>query len=232
MRHPTRYLGQDEEVVLEFHPHWCYLGWPLVSVLGAVAVALAVVVSFPKAPSALGYVLLALCAVSVLWLVGRYLRRLASTLVVTSSRVVRRSGVLSRTSLEIRLERINELSCHQTIGGRVLGSGEVLVEVGGETGVVVLDHVPRPQVVQSVISEQVSNWHLRHVAPMSAARPPMRDPQPVAGDTPPTGTQTIAARPFAPDPAERLVKLDQLRRRGLVSDQEYEVKRQQLLREL
>jgi len=153
--------------------------------------------------------------------------------VVTTARVVRRTGVLSRSSLEVRLERINELSSHQSIGGRILGSGEVLVEVGGETGVVVLDHVPRPAIVQSVISEQVSNWHRRSAVPAYGERAAYRDPRLGGRDTPPAGTQRTAADAGSgPSPAQRLVQLDELRRRGLLTEPEYEVKRQQVLREL
>lgn len=230
MPFPTRLLASNEEVVLEVHPHWCYLGWPLVSTGAAVAISVALVVAVPSAPVQLVYVLLALVGVCALWLLGRFLRRATTTIVVTTARVVRRSGVLSRTSLEIRLERINELSCHQSVGGRVLGSGEVMVEVGGETGVVVFDHVPQPQVVQSVMSDQVSGWH-------RAANHPGFQPRTVRSgesDTPPTGTDSQASPSagVAASAGDRLLQLDQLRKRGIVSEAEYEMKRQQLLREL
>lgn len=227
MPFPERLLGDGEVVVAELHPHWSFLGWSLVSVLGAAGLTVGVVVAFPHAPIAVLYVLLALCAAAVLWLAGRYLRRMTITLFVTSARVVRRSGVLARTNLEVRLERINELSYHQSIGGRLLREGEVLIEVGGETGVVVLDHVPHPDELQSIISVQVSEWHKRAQAP-----PAFGAGLPVV-DTPPTGTRLGAPgsdRP--PSAAERLLQLDELRRRGVVSAGEYETKKAELLREL
>ncbi|HUC37285.1 MAG TPA: PH domain-containing protein [Acidimicrobiales bacterium] len=223
MPFPERLLGEGEVVVAELHPHWVFLGWPLVAVVACAAANGGVVVSFPNAPVAVLYLMLALLAASLLWLAGRYLRRATTTVFVTSARLVRRSGVLSRRTLEIRLERINELSYHQTIGGRLLHEGQVLVEVGGETGVVVLDRIPHPEELQSVISEQVSAWH------RSARQAPG---PPRAPDTPPAGTRLGSGGSPAPSAAERLVQLDELRRRGIVSDAEYESKRAQLLGEL
>jgi hypothetical protein len=151
---------------------------------------------------------------------------MATSLVVTTTRVVRRTGVLSRTNLEIRLERINELRYHQSIGGRLLGSGEVLIEVSGETGVVILDHVPRPAVIQSIVSAQVSDWHRRVWAPSFHTHLPVVD-------TPPAGMPLHGSGgPEVSSAAERLVQLDELHRRGIVSADEYEAKKQELLREL
>lgn len=226
MPFPPRLLGEEEEVVAELHPHWVFLGWPLVSVLGTVGSTVGVVISFPKAPIWALYVLFALLGIAVLWFAGRSIRRMTTTIFVTTARVVRRRGVLSRETLEIRLERINELSYHQSIGGRLLRTGEVLIEVGGETGVVVLDHVPHPEDLQSIISAQASEWH------RAAREPSFVAPLPVT-DTPPAGTQLGgSAATGPPGAAERLVQLDELRRRGIVSEGEYESKKAQLLREL
>ncbi|MGD0321874.1 MAG: PH domain-containing protein [Acidimicrobiales bacterium] len=226
MPFPIRLLAEGEEVIAEQHPHWSSLGWPLVSVLVAVGVTVGVVIVFPHAPVEVLYVFLSVAGVAVLWLAARQLRRMATSLVVTSARVVRRTGVLSRTDLEIRVERINELSCHQSIGGRLLREGQVLIEVSGEKGVVVLDHVPRPAELQSVISAQVSNWHRE-------ARTPLFHTHLPAVDTPPTGVPLGGPGVNeAPSAAERLVQLDELRRRGIISAAEYETKKQELLRDL
>lgn len=208
------------------HPHWSFLGWPLVSVLVSVTLAAGLIVEFPNAPAAMVYMLAVLVGGSVLWLAARWMRRVATSLVVTTARVVRRSGVLSRRSLEIRLERINELACLQSLGGRILGTGEVVVDVGGEPGIVILDHLSRPATVQRIISEQVSGWH-------RAARAPVLPQLLRADDTPPAGTPVVAhADTMPPGAAGRLVQLDELRRRGLITTQEYESKKEQLLREL
>jgi hypothetical protein len=223
-----RVLGQGEEVVADVRPHWSYLGWSLVCTIAAVALSVCVVVLFPSAPIGLVYVLFAVIAISALWLAMRWVRKVSTAVIVTNARLLRRSGVFSRTNLEIRLERINELSCHQSVGSRILGDGQVLIEVGGEGGVVVLDHVRTPAVLQSIISEQVSNWH-------RSARAGSFETHVPVFHTPPAGTPIVSrSSPVLnpPSAAERLVQLDDLRRRGIVSQEEYVRKKHELLGEL
>jgi uncharacterized membrane protein YdbT with pleckstrin-like domain len=236
MPFPRRLLTDDEEVVVELRPHWAFLGWSLVGAVAAVAVAIAVVVSFPHAPVGVLYVLLFLVAGSALWLAGRLVRWFATSLVVTTSRIVQRSGVMARNGLELRLERVNQLSYHQSLAGRLMRTGELLVEVGGETGVVVFDHVPRPAAVQSVITEQITAMHHRSAAPVTG------EPEPEAwdplerwptGDTPPSGTAAVARRGGGgASVADRLVQLDELRRRGIVNESEFAAKKAELLERL
>ncbi len=144
MPFPRRLLTDDEEVVVELRPHWAFLGWALVVTVGVVALAIAVIAADPHAPVGVLYVLLGMVGVCALWLSGRLVRWFATGLVVTTDRIVQRSGVMARNGLELRLERVNQLSYHQSLSGRVLRTGQLLVEVGGETGVVEFDHVPRP----------------------------------------------------------------------------------------
>jgi hypothetical protein len=244
MPFPRRLLTEDEEVVVEIRPHWAFLGKPLVTAVAAVVLSIAVMVAFSGAPPAVLYVLLVLVACSALWLVGRLIRWFATSLVVTTTRIVQRSGVFGRTGLELRLERVNQLSYHQSILDRLLRTGELHVEMGGETGVVVFDRVPRPSAVQSIITEQIDA--LRHRAGVPVTTPttaPVRDlfdgaaPAPVRGlrpstadDTPPSGIARLTRHAPADDNvADRLMQLDELRRRGIVTDAEFALKKAELL---
>ena len=145
---------------------------------------------------------------------------------------MQRSGVLSRNGFELRLERINQLSYHQTLVDRIFRTGELLVEMGGETGVVVFDHVPRPAAVQSVITEQINAVHRQPGGAVQAASTSWNtDVDAVTTqDTPPAGTARVN-RPMAGDSsiADRLVQLDELRRRGILTDDEFSAKKAELL---
>jgi membrane protein YdbS with pleckstrin-like domain len=241
MPFPRRLLTEDEEVVVEIRPHWAFLGKPLVTAVAVVALSIAVLVVFSSAPPAVLYVLLIVVACSALWLVGRLVRWFATSLVVTTTRIVQRSGVFGRTGLELRLERVNQLSYHQGILDRILRTGELHVEMGGETGVVVFDRVPRPSAVQSIITEQIDA--LRHRAGVPVPAVPLRDlfdgaaptttrgTRPVMTDeTPPSGIARTPRVPTGDDSvAERLMQLDELRRRGIVTDAEFAHKKAELL---
>ncbi len=237
MPFPRRLLTEDEDVVVELRPHWAFLGRPLVVAVAAVALAVAVVAVFPSAPVGVLYLLLALVAGSALWLAGRLVRWFATSLVVTTSRIVQRSGVFSRSGLELRLERVNQLSYHQSIPDRIFRTGQLHVEMGGETGEVVFDHVPRPAAVQSVITEQIDAMHHRSAGTLGAGRVTAATPDPgsaarpaVILDTPPSGIARVERQPVGEESvADRLVQLDELRRRGIVTDAEFASKKAELL---
>jgi len=246
MPFPRRLLTEDEEVVVELRPHWAFLGRPLAVAVAVVALAIAVAVNFSNAPVGVLYVLLALVTGSALWLAGRLVRWFASSFVVTNTRIIQRTGVFSRRGLELRLERVNQLSYHQSIPDRILRTGELQVEMGGDTGLLVFDHVPRPAAVQSVITEQIDALRHRSVVPISKgpaqaawdraamAGPTNRDQRGqgpgITGDTPPAGTARVARSQYGEDTvAERLVQLDELRRRGIVTDAEFATKKAELL---
>jgi hypothetical protein len=231
--------------VVELRPHWAFLGWPLVAALAAVALAVAVTVAF-SLPAAVGDVLLGIVAVAVLWLAGRALRWITTSLVLTSSRLIERSGVFGRRALEIRLERINELSYHQSLSARLGRTGELMVETGGESGDIVFDHVPRPAAFQSLITEQIAAYHENRRIRYATSVPSDGPGAPHHADTPPHGAPPVGSSsempvPRGPGPAatgaqptvaDRLMQLGELRRRGIVSAAEFEAKKAELLQQL
>ncbi len=241
MTFPRRLLTEGEEVVVELRPHWAFLGWPLVATAAAVALAVGIDVAFPHAPAGVGDVLLGVFAVAALWLAGRTLRWVTTSLVLTTTRLVQRSGVLGRRALELRLERINELSYHQSLPGRVGRTGELTVETGGESGDITFEHVPRPAAFQSLITEQITAFHeARRVRFADPAGHPREGPgAPQHADTPPAGAPAVpmvapppAPAGAAPSVADRLMQLGELRRRGIVSAAEFEAKKAELLQQL
>jgi hypothetical protein len=244
MTFPRKLLTEGEDVVVELRPHWAFLGWPLVATVATVVLAIAVEVSVSNLPNGVLYVLLAAIGLTALWLAGRVLRWVTTSLVLTTMRIVERSGVFARRALEIRLERINELSYHQTLIARLGRTGEVMVEMGGETGTVMFEHVPRPAAFQSLITEQMSALHDGRRSrglpplPLAGADPGTAGPPAWSADsTPPRGVPVVsAARPPAggdqPTVADRLTQLSELRRRGVVTEAEFEAKKAQLLEQL
>jgi membrane protein YdbS with pleckstrin-like domain len=273
----SRVLDDDEEVLVDLRPHWVFLLGPVVLTAVAVAVAGAVVAEFPKAPVAVAGVLAVMIAVPALWLLGRVARWLGISLVVTTDRIIYRQGIFSRNLVQLRLQRVAEVHCTQTIVDRVIGNGRLVVELTGEPPMAI-DDVRRPRALQRVINRQLDE--LAHGGPAAGpgrdpypAVPPVNPtwgsggPPPVArpsaafspDDTPPhglpfppasttdsalpvpavaepAGPSGDAVLPAAPVPAasipEQLIQLDDLRRRGIISDGEFEAKKAELLSRL
>lgn len=229
-----RLLLEGEQVVVEVRPHWSSLGRALPAAVAALALVVAQLAGWPSAPTAVADALLVVLGLAALWLGGRAVRWRATALVLTTARLVQRSGVLARRGLDIRLQRVNEISYHQTILGRVAGTGQLLVETGGEAGLVVFDHVRRPAALAAVVQEQINALHAR-AAGYEGRRPPavaVRE----ADDTPPAGVWGLRrgrdhGRPDVAHQsiARQLVELDELRQRGILTEEEFARKKAELL---
>lgn len=189
-------------MVAEIRPHWSFMLGPMVTVVLAVAAAIASFV-VPVVPVLVRYVLLGAILASLLWLGARYARWTTTSFVVTSERVVLRSGVLARRGREILLRRLNDLSYTQSILERMLGCGSLVIESGGEHGTEAVPRVPRPYEVQRLINDQVAR---AYAAPPSAA--------------------TRSSEVSIP---EQIEKLYALHRRGIITTAEMQLKRSQLL---
>jgi uncharacterized membrane protein YdbT with pleckstrin-like domain len=77
-------------------------------------------------------------------LLGAYMRQTSTELVITNKRLIAKYGVISRATFEILANRITGANFDQTVLGRVLGFGTILVHgAGGEVSPI--DHVADPQ---------------------------------------------------------------------------------------
>lgn len=149
MRYPVRLLTDDEDIVHQFRPHWRVLlpaiGWAMM--LGALVGATFAALDPPYTWYALG-------AAVFIWLVLST-RRLFdwwfTNYVLTTERIIVRSGMIARTGTEIPLENINNVLFSQKVIERLLGYGDVLVESAGQTGQSRLMDIPDPEAFQSEI---------------------------------------------------------------------------------
>ncbi len=238
-------------------PHWVFYGGPLaITALTWVAV-LAVVIGTKTGQKPWASIpLIVIAAGPTIWLAGRLLRWATYTLALTSTRILLRKGVFGRDTVQLRLQRITEINLSQTLPERLLGTGRLIIDVQGEDDSLILHDVRKPAIVQRVINSQINELvgggereevpeELRpRDAPAHRDEPPP-PPAPTGPhnhDTPPFGTEPVtAAEPAdsgtpAPGPGsadggihEKLIELDDLRRRGILSEEEFQAKKAQLL---
>ena len=71
--------------------------------------------------------------------------------VVTTDRVIFRTGVISRRGIEIPLGRVNNVLFNQSLLERLIGAGDLLIESGGESGQQIFTDVRNPDRVQNSI---------------------------------------------------------------------------------
>jgi uncharacterized membrane protein YdbT with pleckstrin-like domain len=205
---PERLLSEDEELIYDLRPHW----WTLVvPVVVTVLVTLAVGVAWAVAPTgslqaparlAAGVAGLLLLAVLV---AGRVLRWLTTHFVLTTERLIFRSGVVAKFGREIPLERINDVTFSQSVFERLIGIGDLVIESAGEHGQSTFSDIRDPEAVQLQIYRQMdANGRRRSgYAPVAPERPPG-----VLSD---------------------LERLADLRDRGALTEEEFQAKKRELL---
>ncbi|MEA2902353.1 MAG: hypothetical protein QOH36_2240 [Actinomycetota bacterium] len=204
MPFPRKYLNEGEEIVVEMRPHWFFLAGPAVALLLALVLAIVVSARVAGDVQRLALIpLLLLVVVSLAWFVVRYAKWATTTFVVTTDRLIHRTGVVSKSGREIPLERLNDVSFHSTIFQRMLGAGDLLIESAGERGQQLFASFPHPEQTQNLIHHQIE---------LAQGRDADRQ----------AGRRELS-------PLEQLEKLEELRVRGVISQAEFDVKKAKLL---
>jgi uncharacterized membrane protein YdbT with pleckstrin-like domain len=216
---PRRLLGENEEIALDLHPHWWFLIGPLMALIASIVLGIVLwAVVEEDVLSAAGGVLV---LVSLLWFLGRYARWVTTDFVVTSDRLIFRHGVLSKHGIEIPLERVNTVLSSQTLLERIFRVGDLVIESAGEQGRQEFHDVRRPANVQNEIYQQIEARRTRGIEQQIEARRARDTEQPI--------TEVQVAAGAEPSIPSQIRELDELRRRGVLSDEEFARKKQQLL---
>jgi uncharacterized membrane protein YdbT with pleckstrin-like domain len=165
MAYPRRLLGEGESIVHELHPHWKELVFPivLVPVLAGVASFLYFSVPDNKAQAPLRWAVIVIAALLLVFgTVRPYLRWRTTSYILTTDRIITRTGILSRTGRDIPLSRVNDVSFHHNIFERLLRCGTLTVESAGERGQLVLRDVPKVEYVQRELYRLVDDHLSAH----------------------------------------------------------------------
>jgi uncharacterized membrane protein YdbT with pleckstrin-like domain len=213
MAFPKHLLADHEKLVFDLKPHWVAI---LPSVLWTIALILVWILGYQLAKSVFedpsvaqnlvaAAVLIAFVGLAVI----PFLRWKFTFFVLTTDRLITRSGIVAKRSKEIPLERINDVTFNQSVIERAVGAGDLLVESAGERGQTKISNVRSPEQVQLRIYREVEENNNRM----------MRGGQPFP--TPPGDS--------IPEQIEALARL---RDQGVLSEGEFEAKKQELLRRL
>ncbi len=204
MAFSAKQLNVGEKVVLDLRPHWWFFAPQAAALAGAVVLGVLALAFFADVP--LVSILTAGLIIAVLvWFVARYLVWQTTNFVITSDRLVTRSGVFSRQGIEIPLERVNTVFFRQSLFERLIGSGELVVESAGELGRQKFSDIKQPLNVQSEIYRQMEGNENRKFDRAGRNQ---------------SATLSIP---------EQIEKLDQLRQKGILTDAEFNRKKAELL---
>lgn len=204
MAWPENTLTTDEAIVTSFRPHWRLLVipavWFLLLSLGWFGVIRWLDVSWYGFVVYAALVLWLVASPFVVWWTTRY--------VLTTERLVTRRGLISKSGIEIPLERITNVNFAQTVIERLIGAGDLLVESAGESGQSAFRNIPRPDRFQTTL------YRTREARSIALA-----------------GAVSAPSRGGAAN-AEAIQKLAELLEEGHISLEEYEQKRKELLEDM
>lgn len=160
MAFPEKSLNADEELILDLNPHWWHFVSPLLRLVLATAVAvlltrIADAISASWFDSIKNWVIFATVGLALVNLLVQMLQWSTTHFVVTSDRVIFRQGVIGKTGIDIPLERVNNVSIHQSALERMVGAGDLLIESGGEDGQQLFSDISSPEEVQNIIHNAI-----------------------------------------------------------------------------
>ena len=167
MPYPSRLLNDYETVAVDLHPHWWYFAQPVAALIGSMLLGVLAKIFADDAGTlrvAVVYFVIALIVASMAWVVVRYLKWTTTSFVITSDRLIFRTGVVSKMGVEIPLERINTIHFSQKVFERLTGSGDLIIESGGEDGQQRFTDIRRPDQMQKAIHAQKEAHNRRRFA--------------------------------------------------------------------
>ncbi len=209
---PEDVLTDGETIITSFRPHWKLLLIPILWFIGLSIAMILVAVNL----DVLQWILIAALAVfAVIFVVKPLVNWYTTRYVLTSERLITRTGLVAKSGVEIPLDRITNVNFSQSIIERLLGAGDLLIESAGSTGQSRFKDIPHPDAFQTILYKAREGKGEAHSH---------------------TGSSPSAPPPPAPSPerdhAEQIRKLAVLRDEGLISAEEYEAKRTDLLNDM
>jgi uncharacterized membrane protein YdbT with pleckstrin-like domain len=126
--------------------------------------------------------------------------------VLTTERLITRTGMIARAGIEIPLENINNVIFNQSVVERILKSGDLLIESAGESGQSKFSDIPDPERFQSLLYRTREEQSRQTAAEESA----------IAAD-------------ISRDPTEQLERAARMRDEGILSEEEFQAVKERIL---
>lgn len=202
MGYPRKLLNEGEDIVLDLNPHWRIFLAPAGLLVIALALLLGVTLLIDDVPTAVVVLAAVPLVLGVLWFGYRYTEWRTTHFVVTTDRVIYRSGIVAKAGQNIPLEGITNVGSSQTALERLLRVGDLTIESAGESGRQTFRDVLHPSKVENRIYAEIENAQVR--------------------DERRAATAGLSV-------ADELAKLEQLRRQGIISDADFEQQKRRLL---
>lgn len=207
-------MGRKEEIVFKSRQHWLVIVpklvlWTVVLLLVVFTVSLALTALHGRA------LVLLLALAFPLWrIMVNFLNWWNEQYVITNRRVIQLEGIINKHSIDSSLEKVNDVVLQQSAIGRVLNYGDVQILTASEIGVNLFRRMARPVRFKTEMLDQKESMSQLDIFEDKADRV-LEEEAPTAGDIP-----------------ELIAELDELRKRRIITDEEFQEKKKALLAKL
>ena len=198
-------LGETEEILLETHQHWFVLFGKIFLELLIIGLLLGgIVVAFAYYPPAIwGLVLLVIPAIGMF---NDAMVWRNKAYIVTNRRVIQISGVFDKDVVDSSLEKVNDVKMSQSFLGRVFGYGDIEILTASELGVNLFHQIAGPVGFKTAMLNAKERLGF-------------------------DGDSGVAAR-VSKDIPTLIEELDELRKKGIISEAEFQRKKTELLEKI
>jgi len=87
----------------------------------------------------------AVAALGLLFPIRRHIRRQSVKMTITGDKLRYEAGLLSKTTRNIQLSKVQDVRVDQSLAHRMLGVGDISIETSGESSRLEMDNVDAPQ---------------------------------------------------------------------------------------
>ena len=196
-------LGENEHILLETHQHWFVLfGKIFLELLLIVVLVGGIFIAYSFYPIAIYGLILVL--VPVIGILNDILTWQNKAFIVTNHRVIQTSGVFSKDVIDSSLEKVNDVKLSQSFLGRLFGYGDIEILTASELGVNLFHQIANPVEFKTAM--------LNAKERMGFDNESGREGYAIGADIP-----TLIA------------ELDDLRKKGIISEAEFQQKKAELL---
>ncbi len=196
-------LGENERILLVARQHWFVL---LSAILLEIFVALVVIVAIsiatinmPNRLALFGFVLVLLPLLSMLHDIVAWKNK---EYIVTNRRVIQILGIINKSVVDSSLEKVNDVKMTQSFFGRMFDYGDVEIMTASELGVNMFKQIGDPVKFKTAMLNAKENL----------------------------GFEGTGSRVAHPDTIPAMIaELDVLRKKGIVTEAEFQSKKTELL---
>jgi uncharacterized membrane protein YdbT with pleckstrin-like domain len=197
-------LGENEHILLRARKHWSILfGNIVLEIVLIIALIVAIIVLLPLVAFPVAPLGIFLVFVPLVGMTRDFLIWYNRQYIVTNRRVIQTAGVFSKDVVDSSLEKVNDVKLSQSFWGRLFDYGDIEILTASEVGANVFRSIGEPIKFKTAMLNAKERLGFDDE---------LRVQTPVTSDIP-----------------SLIARLDDLRQKGILSEEEFQQKKAELL---